>query len=76
MLLVSKEAGQHLLAALQTGLLTTRAFGLAVVKHDPQLYRRLEVARLIFHMIAYDCYYCIIVTIIRLCLYVRLSHCR
>ena len=26
-LLVSKEAGQHLLAALQTGLLTTRAFG-------------------------------------------------
>ncbi|CAK9019194.1 unnamed protein product [Durusdinium trenchii] len=41
-LLVSKEAGQHLLAALQTGLLTTRAFGLAVVKHDPQLYRRLE----------------------------------
>ena len=26
-LLVSKESGQHLLAALQTGLLTTRAFG-------------------------------------------------
>lgn len=41
-LLVSKESGQQLLAALQTGLLTTRAFGLAVVKHDPQLYRKLE----------------------------------
>ncbi|CAE7368424.1 RE2, partial [Symbiodinium sp. KB8] len=41
-LLVSKESGQHLLAALQTGLLTTRTFGLAVVRHDPQLYRRLE----------------------------------
>eukprot|EP00439_Symbiodinium_sp_Y106_P065469 s234_g10.t1 len=41
-LLVSKESGQHLLAALQTGLITTRTFGLAVVRHDPQLYRRLE----------------------------------
>ncbi|CAJ1328711.1 unnamed protein product [Effrenium voratum] len=41
-LLVSKESGVHLLAALQTGLLTSRSFGMAVVRNDPQMYRKLE----------------------------------